>query len=415
MSTITKLPAPSKPYQGELPSGTVVLYRDDNWGSQSYRIDCNDYVPNQRQSFSGRPIQDAATWVAFNLPEGTVMTLLDNDAPPGKNGCCDLSKAGRVVDLVGTGRTEAVDLKQVNMNDCASAFFWRPVDLLMGAIELYEDQDFKGNRTVLFLSEWPSSKAASLSGWYIEDRLSSAKWDTLRDVQYAQLFQNSDGTGKQYGNIKGYGTLEDPNFKNAGFGDVLSAFRWDAITPEKEEVQKFDVKVNVVGDARSATLVYDNPTRQDQSYSMSLSETDSETITVTASNTFAVGTKITATNKWTEGSALFGGAETSVAIETSFQYTRSDTDSKSSTHTTTSAVTQSINAKPGDKGTAVLIATMGNLPPTTYTTTAKRWYKQNFPGTERDPGTNLYVRTETITGVISGKMSLNARIENHPA
>lgn len=32
------------------------------------------------------------------------------------------------------------------MSDCVSAFFWRLVDLDLGAIELFDDSDFNGNR-----------------------------------------------------------------------------------------------------------------------------------------------------------------------------------------------------------------------------------------------------------------------------
>ena len=77
-------------------------------------------------------MQDKATWVAFNLPAGVVMTLVDHYVSGGPNGFGDLKDAGKVVDLIGTGKTEAVDLSRCNMNDCVSAFFWRNVDLEPG-------------------------------------------------------------------------------------------------------------------------------------------------------------------------------------------------------------------------------------------------------------------------------------------
>ena len=75
------------------------------------------------------------------------MTLTDGSVPQGPNGVADLVNAGKAIDLVGSDTTQKVDMRDFNMNDCISSFFWREVYLEMGAIELYEDTNFRGNRT----------------------------------------------------------------------------------------------------------------------------------------------------------------------------------------------------------------------------------------------------------------------------
>jgi hypothetical protein len=133
-----------------------------------------------------------------------------------------------LVDLVGTGRTETIDLPSGNENDCISFFFWRTVDLNMGAIEFFDDANFGGNRATVFLSEWDYEQIYSISDWWLQDRLSSIRWKTLTDRQTAVLFDNNDGSGNTYGNIKGWGDLKEiPNLDNIGFNDAVSAFRWD--------------------------------------------------------------------------------------------------------------------------------------------------------------------------------------------
>lgn len=70
---LTDLPAPSgggNPPQ--LASGTVALFKDSNWNSQRLDIRIADYLPGQRQTIL-KSMLDQATWIAFNLPLGTVM------------------------------------------------------------------------------------------------------------------------------------------------------------------------------------------------------------------------------------------------------------------------------------------------------------------------------------------------------
>ncbi|MGP0064431.1 MAG: ETX/MTX2 family pore-forming toxin [Isosphaeraceae bacterium] len=404
---ITNLPTASTP-PAALPSGTVKLFRDDNWSSPSYTIDIYDYTPSQRQSISGTPMQDAATWIAFNLPAGTVMTLTDNVASNGPGGCSDLKGAGRVVDLVGTGTTQSVDLRSVNMNDCISSFFWRPVNLGMGAIELYENANYSGNRTVLFLSEWPASTVTSLDGWYIDDKLSSARWDTLIDTESATLFDNVDGTGKSYGNIKGYGSIRAiANFQEVGFNDCASAFEWQGLAPVKEEIAPFTVNLSGASVGNNSFVEESsgtNDTSLPQTQTITLSEADAQTVTVTSSDTNTVGTTIGVSYTVSAGVEGVASASTTVSVQLSYTYSHTSTTERSATVTQSLSISQEFTAPPYTDYTGQLVAKIGTLPPTNYSTTAKRWYTQPLPGTTLDPSTGWYMRTETVTGTIQGQL-----------
>ncbi len=142
IALLTPLPSPPSPAP-QLASGTVSLFVDDNWDGDRLDISISEFAPGQRQTMQTH--RDEATWLAFNLPVGVVMTLMDNIVNNGRP-VADLTDCGQCIDLVGNGQTQGVDLGALGQNDNLSAFFWRTVDLDMGAIELFSDFEFGGNR-----------------------------------------------------------------------------------------------------------------------------------------------------------------------------------------------------------------------------------------------------------------------------
>jgi hypothetical protein len=102
----------------------VRLYKDNSWSSESYTFNVNDYVKDHRQSISGSSMHDRATWLAFNLPAGTVVTMMTHYVAAADGNVYNLKNCGPVVDLVGTGQTDGVDLTKIGMNDCISAWYW---------------------------------------------------------------------------------------------------------------------------------------------------------------------------------------------------------------------------------------------------------------------------------------------------
>jgi hypothetical protein len=416
---LTRLPAPSAP-PPQLISGSVALFRDDNWNSQRLDLHTSDYIPGQRQTIQSFMF-DQATYVAFNLPVGTVMTLMDNvqSVQAGKT-VADLSGCGRCVDLVGTGRTEAVDLMQVNMNDCVSSFFWREVDLDLGAVEVFDDVNFAGNRSTIFLSEWNSGTLYSISDWWLQDRISSLRWKTLGDRQTAVLFDNTDGSGDQYNNIKGWGTVKEiGSLPDVSFNDRASAFRWDGIVPVKEVIAPFNVIAGSASSSSGLTSVINgtNVSSAQQPVTVTLSNTDAQTVTVTTMDQAVVGVSTTFSLTESAGVKDIDSTSATWSVTLSYSYTHSVTKTNSETKTIALAISETVNAPPNTSYTATLLVNIGQIPATVYHTTAERWYNVPMTGAQPDPlNNNWYKRVEPVTVSIAGSLasSTTVNIEAKP-
>jgi hypothetical protein len=406
---ISKLAAPTTPPPAQA-SGVVTLYRDTNWKSATYAIDTRNYSQGSLQSIQGSPLHDAASWIAYNLPVGIVMTMTDNTGwVDPKTGCTNLKGAGRVVDLVGTGQTEAVDLTKINMNDCISAFYYRAVNLGMGAVELFEDANFGGNRTILFLQDWPEGQLTSVDGWYIDDKLSSARWDTLMDSLDVSLFDNVDGSGASYTNIAGWLSSKSiADFSVTGFNDKMSSFKWGALTPMKEVVAPFTIPVSqslntAAGDTYTNSGTITNDTSEPQTGSVTLTQANAQSLTVTSSDSYTAGSSISVETDIGED-LLVESVSVKITVSVSFSYTHTTSTSNTATVTKDLSITQGFTAPAYTETTGTLIAKIGSLPPTTYNTTAQRWYQQPLTGTTLDPSNGWYQRTETLTLTVSGSL-----------
>jgi hypothetical protein len=246
-STISPLPIPDVALPFELPSGYVLLFRDPDWSGRKLDLSTHRFCPDVRHDLRRRSGSRRAAWVAFNLPEGQVMTLTKRhrDVEDGQP-AHDLRDVAQVADLVGSGKTEAVDLTQIDMGNAVASLFWRTVNLDTGAIELYSEPGFKGNRTVLFLSEWQRGHLHTLTDWVIEDRLGSVRWTALRGAQYCDLFQHADGLGGRYPRLKASqtGFNEAPDISARTVNDMVSAFRWGVQTPSQDVLEQFSLEAS---------------------------------------------------------------------------------------------------------------------------------------------------------------------------
>jgi hypothetical protein len=405
--------ADNKGGDASLKVGTVVLY-DNVFSGASETLTTVGYVRGKRHSLAGKPLQDRTTTIAFNLPVGTVMTLTDGSVPQGPNGVADLVNAGKVIDLVGSGTIQKVDMRDFNMNDCISSFFWRDVYLEMGAIELYEDANFRGNRTTLFLSEWPMGKVASLKGWYIDDRLSSAKWDTLQDTQSAEMWENV-GQGHAYANISGNGKVDRclKDFKTVAFNDRASSFMWQALIPEYEEIQPIKMNVSpVTGDTTVFSASGTNNFEVPQSTTVKSAEALSNSFTVSTSQANAAGAKL-GLKQIVMGTIGPYKAQSEISLELSYNYTKTQTEGTAKTVTTTTEVSHTFNVPANCKWEGQFTVRMGHVPPTPFKTTAKRWYTQQLKNTTLDRtrrgagGAQLFSREEEVIGTLEGRMVAN--------
>jgi len=397
---LTKPPSPSSAPPPQA-SGKVTFYADGNWGSTSCTVDIREYRANIRTLLPS--LRDGATWVAFNLPVGTVMTLTDNDVQPqAGRPVWDLYGVGRCIDLVGTGQTVGVNLIECNMNDCVSSFYFRTVNLNLGAIELFDDWDYKGGRTTIFLSDWPPGKVHSLLNWWISDRASSARWQTLNDRQTVSLYDNTDASGRSYDNIKGWGeTKQIPKLGDVSFSDCISAFRWDGLVPKKEVIEKFTLDI-ALDPANTTDLQHvdsgTNKSTASQQRTVTLRKKSAQSVTVTSTETHVAGVKVTADTEYTAGPA-----KGKLSVELSYEYTNSSEKSETVTNELDLEVSDQITVPPNTNWTCTLVVQLGNVPPTAFTTKAVRWYDQPVNGGTEDPANNnWFKRTEDVTGTIRG-------------
>lgn len=409
---LTKLPAPpSKP--PEVASGTVVLFKDASWNSSSTRLSTADYKEGARHTIpqSG---YDQATYLAYNLPVGTVMTLVNHLQPVGDDqGVADLRHCGGAVDLVGTGKTEGVDLTALRVNDILSAFFWRKVDPNSGAIELFEDSEFRGKRSTLFLSEWSPNSVHSLADWWLQDTISSIRWTSL-DRQEVELFNNADGSGAAYQNITGYSnTREIANLKDIRINDDLSSFRWRPLNPRKEVVNMFELRPESSNNTTwfSTERLVDNDSPTELAEEVTFEFDKEEEISITTSDTYTTG--ITASASHTRGPEA---ASTTISVEVSFSYEHTTEESHTVTRSMSLTTTETVIVPPYSIVTAYLAAQIAEMPATEFKTTAERWYDEPVRNGVLDPDNNWYKRTEAVTLTVKGGLasSIHSYVKAEP-
>ncbi len=177
------------------------------------------------------------------------------------------------------------------------------------------DRCFIGS--TIFLSEWIPGAINTIDAWWLQDAISSIRWRTLNDRQTAVLFDESDGSGNQYNNIKGWGSVKEiANLDDFGIADSISAFRWNAINPMKEIIAPFIVTPNNVAGNFGVTASHEqnNDTPVRQSFTLSIDKEDAQEVTTSTTDTHVAG--ITAT--WT--SSVEAGVEAVGKTKTECEY-----------------------------------------------------------------------------------------------
>lgn len=301
------------------------------------------------------------------------------------------------------------------MNDIASSWFWREVDLKYGAIELFEHIEFEGARVTIFLSEWLPATYYNIPGWYMDDNMSSLRWWGLVDKQRVMLSEHWNGEGNSYNNIKSWGSSKEvADIATFGFSDRASCFRWDPILPLREIIQPILISTSgssaqQVGD----TLVYENKGNTEQQVSFSVKKTTSQTLTIATEETHVAG--ITSSLGMSASGGIPGTAETEVSfsLELSYEYTHNKTSETSTTEEVEINVQHTVKAAPKGRTEARLIASLGKVPETWYATKATRWYDQQVTGSVRDNSTQgggNFKREEIITVQVAGGLVSSTRI-----
>lgn len=415
-------------YPHSIASGTVLLYADPNWTSTSLTLSTSSYISGAQNSIVGSPLNDKANWVAFNLPAGTVMTLLQNPTTPVSGEPYNFAGAGVCVDLIGNGKVQTVDLAQIGAADSISAFIWRTVDMQSGLFQLFDGAAFDGARNTFFLSEWPPAAVHSLVNWWISDRAASIYFGGL-GVESVTLYDGGSGEG-QTATVAGWLSQPSPpathsqgfNLVERGFADKAASWSW-AIKPAVYQViQPFSVPTTAVADPSLSITQFKQGTNrgvgtvtETAKFTYTVSQAASVMVTHTSTLTYSQSTSFTFGQSW----GVKDVSSTSYSVTLNFAFTESYTTTDQTTNTTTQTVAseldQTVEIPPYSDWTSTLVLQFGKVPATSFKTTAIYYYDEPVPGSVSDPAmaaklgyTALYGLTVTITGYVSASLSVNA-------
>jgi hypothetical protein len=432
-----KPPEANDPYPSDIPSGQIILFKDASWGSDSITIDTASgaYPEGYPFSFSGTGLQDNATWIAFNLPTGTVCTLFDNTlnlaagSPP-----FNPAGAGVPVDLIGNGEVQTVDLYAYGANDRLSGGIWRQVDFNDGWFQLFRDTNLEASFITIFFSEWPTNTPVSLDGWDIDGQASSVNYPSLTPPQVVVLTNKTDGTGYPVAlgatNPLGEIAPATVNLTDRGINDQVHSFTYTIIEPVKAIIDSVSITPTLdeeKGYGVSETIIGTNYSSEPVVIATNVFENLTYSVTSTTTLQYTTAVQLTVASQVTAGIQLsglnFGDQET---ITTQITSTIQDTYTKTVTTTEVFQAGQTItftappSSAPLDtsgsgatpKGAAYAATatiTLGNLQSDqdpmaqAVTTTGHFYYRQNLPGSTPDPaGTGLFILDMSITISLSG-------------
>jgi hypothetical protein len=405
-----------------LSSGQIRVFKDDNWQSPNFTITLSNYPENSR-NYVGDSWNDTATYVAFNLPVGMVCTLMDNliSLKDGQNPA-DWSDCGRTFDLVGKGYTQYVNLCNVNLNDCFSAFTWRWVNLDMGFVEVFDDCNFGGNRSVIFLSEWPAGQTVSISRWWLQDRISSMRWPSLTfggaGVASVYWADNTDGSGNPYYDCSCSNTSNQAGL--VPFNDCFSSFKWTRIQWDSQQFEPFKISFDQgTLSATTQTFTKSNPFDTDLSVTQNLGATSTGSVAYTIS-------KSKSSTSTVESSVTSEVGEEGVGkVSATYTFSFSQTESKEESTTTLNessiqnncSITYTIPAKSAPVS-ITLTAYFATLTNSTHQVKVTRWYTIPVVGSVQDgknaSGAILYKRVETDTVMISATLNALVQVSQKP-
>jgi hypothetical protein len=149
-----------------------------------------------------------------------------------------------------------------------------------------------------------------------------------------------------------------------------------------------------------------------QPLTISINKENAQEVTTTAMDQHVVGVTATYTSSVTAGAEGVASSKTEWSVGLKYEYTHSDTTSKSQTQTIAINLAQTINAAPHTQTQATLLISIGQIPDTQYTTTADRWYDLPVVGGQIDPANKgWWKRTEPVTVSINGSLAVNTIID----
>jgi hypothetical protein len=421
-------------YSGEIQPGQIILYRDASWTSEKLTIDTNSsqYPEEYAFSFSGTRLNDAATWIAFWLPAGTVCTLFQHvlgrskPQPPATPGTPDpenpynFAGAGICIDLIGNDKVQTVDLMAYGANDRLSGGIWRQVNLTQGWFQLFQDLDCSGPFNTIFLDEWTTAKPHSLSGW--EVRFSSINYPCLTPPQILTLMTAADGSGKQrpLGAKNPFGTFAKEatwNFTDGGINDAVQWFSYNIILPVKAAIQSVtsDYAMTIPqGQTIQETISGINGTSEPVLIDLQIAQSQSYSITAETTLEYSMSATVSTTVTVSAGQPE-GGTGTSGSVTTSFTVAGSKETTQTSSTTETIQLGQEIpfKAPAYSKYSATARVSFATLPRTTVTTKGQFYYREKLPGAVQDPLSKFWMLDGPVAVTLSGAVGTKVSIESN--
>lgn len=406
--------------------GQIILFKDGNWGSESIIIDINsaEYPEGNFFSFSGSDIQDAATWIVFNLPKDVVCTLCDNVIHNDPNGDTpyDFSNAGVCVDLIGNGEIQTIDLVSYGANDCLSAGVWRKVKPSEGWFQLFVDRDQRGTFATIFLDEWVTGKDHSLSNWWLQDMASSVNYPGLTPPQLLTLSDNADGSGNKKvlgaANAIGKNRPATINLFSSGMEDNISSFSYDIISPVKVVIENVSVDISAqIQPSKTISATVNGKNKSPETIPITEKVAIGKTTSIENTTTleFQAGASVTCSVEATEGIPDVDSVKSTLSA--TFSVSLSTESSNTTTKTNSIDLEQSITFKvpPETIYSADWNIAIGKIPSQTkIKVDGHFYYDQNLPGSIlQDDGTYLLAMpiTTIANGDIGSRTQFNVSTE----
>jgi hypothetical protein len=420
-------PATEIPPPHEVTSNHIMLYKDAKWSGEALDLDLRNYYFDRVFTFSGTPMNDEATWIAFNLPRGTICTLFEHFIPNKDGSEFCFAHAGRCVELIGTGKTESVDLIAFGANDCLSSGRWRSnPDMSGGWVQLFKGANCSGLFNTIFLADWVTGVAHSLADWHIS-KPSSINYNGLTPPQVLTLATNIDGSGEQISvaAANAFGAWEqelpadDINFSISRMQNKIQSFKASIIMPVKATIRSvsktFEVPV-APGETIPQLIDHRNGSSERQKYKVTCFTGRKYSLAGTTTLQYTMSVALSSSVTVTAG---VDGAKASGMFTALFEASVSKSITRQQTSEQTIEFQQDItfNVPPAAHLTGEVSVTKARFPQTlSAETQGEFFYNQNLPGSTWSHDDQLFRLETPVTISLNGEFSteLSFKAESKP-
>jgi hypothetical protein len=392
--------------------GTLLLGKGGNFEKDIKIIELAKKLRPNERTLIENDFNNLTTNIAWCLDEGDCVTLF-KDTDSIINTTNDIHNS-LTFDCVGTGSTCYATLSG-ELYRSLSGYVWQKYNKSLGYVELFSEKNFQGYSVKVFLSHYsPNTIHSICTGWYINDRCKSVKWDKLGELCEFSLLQHPDdynGIGRTLDFMLGrqqlgaaYKDKQVADLDPYGMNDQVSAFQWSYFKPVRQVMNQAKMTIDEsASTTRSVSSVSGkvngvNQSLQSHAYELSLGE----------------GIKVTSSVSFNSEVAFNLEAGISVSYEPSFgvggslslSYNHGNTSGagsgKEATTTTTVTSKKTIAIPPRCSYSIDWKLDISTLPPTKFETTMTSWYDIQLKDTVFDESTGLFKRIDNLSGEFKG-------------